>query len=104
MMKSDEGAYTPMNDLPLAVLEPFIVRAKQHTYRGRKQISRALNRLAGQVHSSMARTIYPFHTLMDGDVLYAVATNEIEHPTLSVAGLGMLASELMWDASMSIYQ
>ena len=70
----------------------------------RKMSSGALNQLARQVHSSMARIIYPFHTLMDGDVLYAVTTNEVEHPTLSVAGLGMLASELVWDATLSIYQ
>ena len=65
---------------------------------------RELNQLARQVHSSMARIIYPFHTLMDGDVLYAVTTNEVEHPTLSVAGLGMLASELLWGAVLGIYQ
>lgn len=65
---------------------------------------RQLNQFARQVHSSMARIIYPFHTLMDGDVLYAVTTNEVEHPALSVAGLGMLASELIWDAILGIYQ
>ncbi|HLW00656.1 MAG TPA: P1 family peptidase [Ktedonobacterales bacterium] len=63
-----------------------------------------LNQWARQVHSSMARIICPFHTMMDGDMLYAVTTNEVEHPTLSVAGLGMLASELLWDAILGIYQ
>lgn len=66
--------------------------------------ARSLNQCARQVHSSMARIICPFHTLMDGDVLYAVTTNEVEQPNLSVAGLGMLASELLWDAILSIYQ
>jgi L-aminopeptidase/D-esterase-like protein len=65
---------------------------------------RSLNQWARQVHSSLARVICPFHTLNDGDVLYAVTTKEVEHPTLSVAGLGMLASELLWDAVLSIYQ
>lgn len=65
---------------------------------------RQLNQMARQVHSSMARVICPFHTLNDGDVLYAVTTNEVEHPTLSVAALGMLASELLWDAILGIYQ
>jgi L-aminopeptidase/D-esterase-like protein len=65
---------------------------------------RELNQFARQVHSSIARIIYPFHTLMDGDVLYAVTTNEVEQPGLSAAGLGMLASELMWDAILSVYQ
>ncbi len=64
--------------------------------------SQSLRQLARQVHSSMACIILPFHTLRDGDVLYAVTTNEVEHPTLSVAGLGMLASGLVWDAALSI--
>lgn len=67
----------------------------------RKLSQRELTQLGRQVHSSMARAIYPFHTLMDGDVLYSVTTNEVEHPELSVAGLGMLASELVWDAILS---
>ncbi len=37
-------------------------------------------------------------------MLYAVTTNEVEHPTLSVAALGLLASELLWDAILGIYQ
>ena len=63
-----------------------------------------LTQWARQVHSSLARVICPFHTMMDGDMLYAVTMNEVEHPTLSVAGLGMLASELLWDAILGIYQ
>lgn len=63
---------------------------------------RQLDQFARQVHSSMARIIYPFHSLLDGDVLYAVTTGEVEHPALSVAGLGMLAAELVWDAVLSI--
>ncbi|HEY7357233.1 MAG TPA: P1 family peptidase, partial [Ktedonobacterales bacterium] len=65
---------------------------------------RSLNQWARQVHSSMARVLCPFHSMMDGDMLYAVTTNEVEHPTLSTAGLGMLASELLWDAILGIYQ
>ncbi len=68
----------------------------------RKLSRRELTQFAMQVHSSMARMIYPFHTLMDGDVLYAVTTDEVDHPELSVAALGMLASELVWDAGLSI--
>jgi len=33
-----------------------------------------------------------------------VTTNEVEHPQLSVAALGLLASELAWDAILSIYE
>jgi L-aminopeptidase/D-esterase-like protein len=64
---------------------------------------RGLTQLARQVHSSMARVIYPFHTLLDGDVLFAVTTNEVNQPTLGVAALGMLASELVWDAILAIW-
>lgn len=61
-----------------------------------------LTQFGKQVHSSMSRVICPFHTLNDGDVLYAVTTNEVEHPALGVAALGMLASELVWNAALSI--
>jgi L-aminopeptidase/D-esterase-like protein len=64
----------------------------------------ALQQLARQVHSSMARAIVPFHTLMDGDIFYAVTTNEIDNPQLGVAALGLLASEIAWDVVLSIYE
>ena len=55
-----------------------------------------------QVHASMARAIQPFHTPHDGDVLYAVSTNEVENPALSSLALGVLASEVAWDAVLSV--
>lgn len=61
----------------------------------------ALQRLAVQVHTSMARAIQPFHTTNDGDVLFAVTTNEVEHESLSVDVLGAVASEAAWDAVLS---
>jgi L-aminopeptidase/D-esterase-like protein len=61
----------------------------------------ALNRLAIQVHSSMARAIQPFATANDGDVLFAVSTDEVDDPALHPAELGTLASELMWDAVLA---
>ncbi len=63
---------------------------------------RALTQLARQVHSSMARIIQPFHTPMDGDVLYAVTMNEAENAALSPVALGIVASELMWDAILTM--
>ena len=60
----------------------------------------ALNRLAIQVHSSMARAIQPFHTTSDGDVLFAATTGEVE-ADLSAAQLGLLASETAWDAVLN---
>jgi L-aminopeptidase/D-esterase-like protein len=61
----------------------------------------ALSRLAVQVHSSMARAIQPFSTESDGDVLFAVTTDEVENSKLSPRDLGMIASELAWDAILS---
>ncbi len=61
----------------------------------------ALHRLAIQVHGSMNRGIQPFATQEDGDVLYAVTTDEVENPSLSPLDLGVVASELAWDAILS---
>jgi 6-aminohexanoate-oligomer endohydrolase len=61
----------------------------------------ALQRLAVQVHTSMARAIQPFHTTRDGDVLFAATTSEVENEKLSVADLGVIASEVAWDAVLS---
>jgi L-aminopeptidase/D-esterase-like protein len=60
-----------------------------------------LQRLAIQVHASMARAIQPFATANDGDVLFAVSTDEIDDPALPSTDLGTLASELMWDAVLA---
>ena len=61
----------------------------------------ALQRLAVQVHGSMNRAIQPFATEDDGDVLYAVTTDEVENPSLSPMDLGVVASELAWDAVLN---
>jgi 6-aminohexanoate-oligomer endohydrolase len=63
--------------------------------------ARLLRTLGRQVHASMARAIQPFHALFDGDVLYAVSTNEAEYPALESIGLGVVASELAWDAILA---
>ena len=51
----------------------------------------------------MARAIQPFHTMNDGDVLFAVTTAEVEGDTLGTTALGLLASELAWDAVLSSF-
>lgn len=61
----------------------------------------ALRQVARQVHSSMARVIQPFHTIYDGDVLYMVTTNTVDHSAIDPVSLGLLASELAWDALLS---
>jgi 6-aminohexanoate-oligomer endohydrolase len=63
--------------------------------------ARLLRTLGRQVHASMARAIQPFHALSDGDVLYAVSTNEADSPPIESIGLGVVASELAWDAVLS---
>jgi 6-aminohexanoate-oligomer endohydrolase len=65
---------------------------------------RLLRQLGRQVHASMARAIQPFHALVDGDVLFTVTTNEVENPQLESIALGVVASELAWDAVLSCFE
>ena len=70
----------------------------------RKMTPAELQRLSVQVHTSMARGIQPFATEFDGDVLYAVTTGELdqsETPGLTSADIGIIGSDLMWDAILS---
>ena len=60
-----------------------------------------LRQLGRQVHTSMARAIHPFHALTDGDVLFAATTNEVENEALDSVTLGVVTSELAWDAVLS---
>jgi L-aminopeptidase/D-esterase-like protein len=60
-----------------------------------------LRQLGRQVHTSMARAIHPFHALTDGDVLFAATTNEVENDALDSLTLGVVASELAWDAVLA---
>lgn len=62
----------------------------------------ALRQLGREVHSSMSRAIQPFHTATDGDVFYTVSTGEVDgQEHLVQDGLGVLASELAWDAVLA---
>jgi L-aminopeptidase/D-esterase-like protein len=64
----------------------------------------ALTQLARQVHASMARAIQPFHTVNDGDVLFAASTRAVEGgPLADVTRLGVVASELAWDALLACW-
>ncbi|HEY2935720.1 MAG TPA: P1 family peptidase [Gaiellaceae bacterium] len=62
---------------------------------------RSLRQLGVQVHASLARAIQPFHALVDGDVLYTATTGEIECDELTATSLGVVASELAWDAVLA---
>jgi L-aminopeptidase/D-esterase-like protein len=66
--------------------------------------ARQLRTLGRQVHGSMARAIQPFHALEDGDVLYAVSTGGVESdPLLDTTALGVVASEVAWDAVLASF-
>ncbi|MCK5407980.1 MAG: hypothetical protein KAJ37_11010, partial [Candidatus Krumholzibacteria bacterium] len=45
----------------------------------------------------------PFHTIHDGDVLYAVTTNELDPPPLQDSEISYMASELAWDAVLASF-
>ncbi|MGE3873261.1 MAG: P1 family peptidase [Parvibaculaceae bacterium] len=62
----------------------------------------AVQRLGYQVHSSMGRAIQPFATGWDGDVLFAATTDEVDDPDFPEAEIATLASEVMWDALLSV--
>ena len=60
-----------------------------------------LQRLAIQVHGSMARGIQPYSTTEDGDALFAVTTAEVDNPLLSAMELSTIASAIAWDAILA---
>lgn len=63
--------------------------------------ARELQRLAVQVHGSMARGIQPYSTMDDGDVLFAVTTQEVDNSALPAMDLSTIASEVAWDAILA---
>ena len=60
-----------------------------------------LQRLAIQVHTSMARAIQPFSTADDGDTLYAASTQEVDDNALRPSVLATVGGEVMWDAVLA---
>ncbi len=60
----------------------------------------SLQRMAVQVHTSMARAIQPFSTSEDGDTLFAASTQEVDSEFRPVT-LTTIASEVMWDAVLA---
>ena len=65
-----------------------------------------LSQLARQVHTSMARAIQPFHTLKDGDVLYAVTTDQVGRAgdAQGWQRVAELADGCAWDAVLSSFR
>ncbi|HME85607.1 MAG TPA: P1 family peptidase [Roseiarcus sp.] len=60
-----------------------------------------LERLAIQVHTSMARAIQPFSTFADGDTLFAATTDQAPASAMSAIDLDTMAGEIMWDAILA---
>ena len=52
-----------------------------------------VNKLASVGHNGLARTIYPTHTVSDGDTIFALASGEVEATQDSVAILAVRAVE-----------
>jgi len=63
-----------------------------------------LRQLSKQIHTSMARAIYPFHTIDDGDVLFMATTNDVEDPIVDPGLIGLVSSELAWDAVLNCFE
>jgi L-aminopeptidase/D-esterase-like protein len=55
------------------------------------------NRLAVMAHTGMARAIYPVHTPLDGDVIFAAAMGQtpLPDPIYSLSELGMVAANVL---------
>lgn len=55
------------------------------------------NRLAVIAQTGLARAIYPVHTPLDGDVVFAAATGNkpLPHPVFSLSELGMVAANVL---------
>jgi hypothetical protein len=53
------------------------------------------------VPAPLARANQPFHALVDGDVLYTDPTGVVDNDDLPSMSLGLVASELAWDAVLS---
>ncbi|MEO0510415.1 MAG: P1 family peptidase [Verrucomicrobiota bacterium] len=64
---------------------------------------RELRSLARQVNAAQGRAIQPLAAFDDGDITYAVSTNEVSNDQIGATGLGVIASELAWDATLSIF-
>jgi hypothetical protein len=88
---------------PVGTTEPTHNTTLSLIVTNRRLNSFELQRLAIQVHTSMARAIQPFSTEDDGDTLFAVSTQELpaREGDLSEVQLNTLAGELMWDAVLA---
>lgn len=62
-----------------------------------------LRSVTRQVHASLARAIQPFNTRWDGDIVFAVSTQRVTNEKLDEVSLGIVASEIAWDAALASF-
>jgi D-aminopeptidase len=55
------------------------------------------SRIATMAHDGLARAIYPVHTPMDGDIVFAASTGKrpLDNPVFALAELGALAANVL---------
>lgn len=64
-----------------------------------------LERIAIMVHTAMGKNIAPFHTPDDGDVLFAISTQELElNPKIAACDIGIMASKAIQDSLVNLFQ
>ncbi|HOD54238.1 MAG TPA: P1 family peptidase [Candidatus Cloacimonadota bacterium] len=56
------------------------------------------NKIASMSHNAYARTMYPAHTMYDGDTIFTMATNQVKCDTTT---LGMLMTRVMEQAVLN---
>ena len=56
------------------------------------------NRVSMMAHSGLSRTIYPVHTLLDGDSVFTLASNQI---TADINQVGIIAAEVVKKAILN---
>jgi L-aminopeptidase/D-esterase-like protein len=56
------------------------------------------NRVSMMAHSALSRTIYPVHTLLDGDTIFTLASNKFKADTNQI---GIAAAEVVKRAIIS---
>ncbi|RYL92504.1 peptidase S58 family protein [Sporolactobacillus sp. THM7-4] len=54
-----------------------------------------MNKVASMAHDGLARTIYPIHTMYDGDTIFALSTGQLE---ATVDFIGTIAAEVLAEA------
>ena len=62
-----------------------------------------INKVAQMAHDGLARTIYPVHTALDGDAVFALTTGELPNGA-SVTRIGALAADVLAEAVIRAVQ